>query len=75
MTTAADLLDHTPLNRGKYIGDTPSDIAGLDPDYLAWAYERWTPKPCSELLYRECLKDIAESNRQRRVERDQDRED
>lgn len=74
MTTAADELDHTPLHKGKYIGQTPSDIAGLDPDYLAWAYEHWSQKPCSELLYKECLRDVADESRSRRVARDQDHE-
>lgn len=74
MTTAADELDHTPLHRGKYIGQTPSDVAESDPGYIAWAYETWTPKPCSELLYKECLKDVANEARSRRVARDQDRD-
>ena len=69
MNTPGEVLDHTPLSYGIYTGKTPNDIAERDPDYLCWAYEEWTPKPCSELLYRECLKDVAESNRQRRVER------
>ena len=60
-----DQLDHQPLNRGKYIGQTPSDIAEIDPDYLRWAYEKWLPKPCSELLYKACLDDLRESTRQR----------
>ena len=72
MTTAADELDHTPLNRGKYIGKTPSHVAERDPAYVVWAYENWTPKPCSELLYKECKKDAEEDLRQRRVARDQD---
>ena len=72
MNTPAEQLDHTPLNRGKYIGKTPSDVAERDPAYVAWAYEKWMPKPCSELLYRECLKDLREENRQYRVSRDQE---
>ena len=71
MTTPGEVLDHTPLHKGKYIGQTPNEVAERDPDYLCSAYERWTPKPCSELLYKACLADIAESDRQRRVDRDQ----
>lgn len=67
-----DELDHTPLHKGKYAGQTPSDVAERDPGYLAWAYEAWTPKPCSELLYKECLRDVADESRSRRVARDQD---
>jgi hypothetical protein len=72
MTTAAEQLDHTPLHKGKYIGKTPSQVAERDPAYLVWAWENWTPKPCSELLFKECRKDAAEETRQRRVARDQD---
>lgn len=75
---AAEQLDHTPLKKGQYGtkhksgGLTPSQVAELDPAWLVWAYEAWNPKPCSQLLYRECVKEIEEGQRQNRVARDQD---
>lgn len=72
--TPDEQLDHTAVSRGKYSGRTPDQIAQRDASYLVWMYENWTPKPCSALLYRECRKDLAESQRSERVSRDQDRE-
>lgn len=60
MTTPEDELDHTPFDRGKYKGKTPSDVAEKDPEYIVWAYDNWTPKPCSKLLYQDCLRDLGE---------------
>jgi hypothetical protein len=71
--TEGELLDHTPINKGKKHRDrTPSVIAELDPEWLVWAYEHWDPKPCSKALYDDCVKDVAEQRRQGRVARDQD---
>lgn len=75
--TAAESLDHSPMAKGKYgpkrgNGNTPNWVAEHDPEYLVWAYENWDPKPCSHLLYLECIKDVGESKRQERVARDQD---
>jgi len=78
MTKAED-LDHTPLSKGKYGrihktgGLTPSRVAEIDPSYLVWCYENWVPKPCSELLYRDCLKDIRRSPGQRESEEEEER--
>lgn len=70
-------LDHTPMDRGKYgpqgQNKTPSEVADIDPRYLAWAYEKWTPAPCSQLLYRACADDIADADRQSGVSADQAR--
>lgn len=70
--TPGEQLDHAVLNRGKYIGKTPSEVSERDPAYIVWAYENWVPKPCSELLYKECLNDVRQEAQQRRVARDQD---
>lgn len=72
-----DQLDHTPMPRGKYSASrgnprTPDWVAEHDPGYLVWAWSAWSERPCSDLLYRECKKDVAESKRQERVARDQD---
>lgn len=75
--TAAEQLDHSIMTRGKYsLGrgnpQTANWVAEHDPGYLVWAYESWTPKPCSDLLYRECKREVEEDRRQSRVARDQD---
>jgi uncharacterized protein CbrC (UPF0167 family) len=48
-------LDHTPLNKGKYQGQTPSQVAEHDPGYIVWASENWDHKICSDVLARTCL--------------------
>lgn len=75
--TAAEALDHSPMRKGKYGPDrgnskTPNQVAEIDPSYLVYAYDTWTDKPCSNLLYRECVKDVADNKQQMRVARDQD---
>ena len=67
-------LDHTPVGKGKYATLTPDQIAQKYPDYMIWAFEKWMPKPCSELLYKECVKDMADYWQQHGVTRDQDYE-
>ena len=62
MTTADDTLDHSPFGKGKYARQTPSDVAEKDPSYVVWAYESWDPKPCSKLLYEDCLREAREAN-------------
>ena len=74
----ADDLDHSPMQRGKYgpaKGNprTPDWVAEHDPGYLVWAYDTWTDRPCSELLYRECVKDVADNRQSLRVALDQDK--
>lgn len=59
-------LDHRPLGKGRYAAKTASEVAQLDPQYLCWAYENWTPKPCSKLLYDDCQEEL----RQERVAKD-----
>lgn len=54
---AAELLDHSPITKGKYKGKTPNQISELDPSYLVWAYKNWSPKPCSKLLADSCRED------------------
>lgn len=71
-------LDHTPMTKGKYGPArrgkpmSPNDIAEVDPGYLVWAYETWSPKPCSFVLYRECKSEIDAERQHRRVAKDQD---
>lgn len=72
--STADNQDHTPVGPGKHAGKTWSDIAEIDPAYVVWAHDTWHPDAgvCSDLLYRECVNDVAENRRQTRVSRDQD---
>lgn len=70
--TQGEQLDHTPLNKGRYQDLTASQVAEKDPAYLVWAYESWTPKPCSDLLYRDCKADVSRDLQHHRVARDQD---
>lgn len=72
MTTAED-LDHTPARWSKkYPGLTPSQIAEKDPQYIVWAYGAINPKPCSDLLFKDCKADVARDRQSMRVARDQD---
>lgn len=73
--THDELLDHSPLRGGKHPGKTPSEVAEKDPGYIVWAYETWSNKPCSALLYQACKTDFDEELRQRRVSRDQNDND
>lgn len=73
----AENLDHSPMNRGKYgpaKGNprTPNWVAEHDPSYMVWAFNAWADKPCSPLLYRECVKDADDNRRSVRVAIDQD---
>lgn len=72
MTTAED-LDHTPAHWSKkYPGLTPSEIAKKDPRYLVWVYGAIDPKPCSEVLFKDCKADVDRGRQSLRVGRDQD---
>lgn len=51
-------LDHTPLPRGQYQGQTPSQVAEHDPAYIVWLSENWNDKMVSDLLVRACMEDI-----------------
>jgi hypothetical protein len=51
---ADELLDHTPIRIGKYKGHTPDKVSEVDPSYIVWSYENWSPKPCSKALYEAC---------------------
>jgi len=65
-------LDHTPWVKGKYKGRTADEVAQIDPSYLVWAYEAWSPKPCSAILYKDCKADVARDRQSYRVAKDQD---
>ncbi len=64
-------LDHTPMTCRKHAGKTPSHVADVDPSYLVWAYETWSTKPCSKMLYQECVWDVQEARQQNNVSREQ----
>jgi hypothetical protein len=75
--TESEALDHSPMKRGKYSAlrgnpKTPNQVAEIDPAYIVWAFDAWDSRPCSHLLYRECVKDIADNKQSLRVARDQD---
>lgn len=75
--SADEDLDHSVMPRGKFgpkqgNPQTANWVAEHEPQYLVWAFENWTPKPCSDLLYRECRKDVAENQRHGRVAKDQE---
>lgn len=67
-------LDHGRMGKGKYFERSPNWVAEEDPGYLIWAYENWTKKPCSKLLYDACVKERDEGLRQQWVSKDQDYE-
>ncbi len=73
-----DDIDHAPMQKGRYsartlkVPLTPDDVSALDPSYLVWAYETWEPKPCSKLLYDECVAEVAADRNQKRVSDEQD---
>lgn len=50
-------LDHTPMKEGKYKGQTPSQIAEHDPQYIVWMSEHFTDKKVSDVLVRACMED------------------
>lgn len=51
-------LDTTPLTFGKYKGQTPEDVAELDPSYIVWLFDTVTPKRCSKALALACEDEI-----------------
>lgn len=53
-------VDNLPLTFGKYRGQTPNQIADIDPWYIEWMYENVKNAPCTESLYLRC-KDIIEN--------------
>lgn len=74
--TADEQLDHSVMRQGKYStarGNprTANWVAEHDAAYLVWAWESWSPKPCSHLLYRECKREVEDDKQQGRVARDQ----
>lgn len=46
--------DKTPLEFGKYKGQTPEKICLVDPGYLVWAYESIGEHVCSREMYLAC---------------------
>lgn len=53
-------LDRSPLVFGKYIGQTPEEIAEEDPAYIVWMYENIKPRRCSKDLAIACEQDDRE---------------
>lgn len=50
-------LDHTSLTFGQYKGQTPSQIAEHDPQYIVWLSENMD-RPCvSDVLARTCAEE------------------
>ena len=58
-------LDHLPLNRGKFRGRTPSEVAEIEPSYITVVLASWNPKVCSDALIRDCQRDLDASDRGR----------
>lgn len=57
MSVSDEELDHTPLKDGRYKGQTPSQVAEHDPEYIIWLSETFTEKMVSDVLVRSCLED------------------
>lgn len=57
------MKDKEVLTFGKYKGKTPEEVARIDPEYLAWAYNNITPKPCSRALYEDYEQDSYEDGK------------
>jgi len=53
------LLDDTPLTFGRLAGNTPNQIANVEPSYIVWLYENLDKRVCTTKLYEEC-KNIVE---------------
>lgn len=53
-------LDHTPLQFGKYKGQTPSQIAEHDPRYLIWLAGESDMPIASDLLVADCQQELDE---------------
>jgi hypothetical protein len=51
-------LDHTVLTFGKYKGQTPSQIAEHDPQWLVWLAGQRSEKVASSALLKSCQEDI-----------------
>lgn len=60
--------DHWRLNRGKYRGKTPSEVAEIDPGYVVWIAENWDDHPVSDALVRDCKRDLENAARGRHEE-------
>lgn len=56
--TKDEELDHTPLDFGKYRGQTPDQIAAIDPGYVVWLRREVYPPIVSRLLASECEKEL-----------------
>lgn len=46
--------DRTPLTFGKFKGNTPEEIAEIEPSYVVWMYDNVDKKLCSKALYLAC---------------------
>jgi len=51
-------LDHTPLTFGQYKGQTPSQIAEHDPEYLIYAATTWDKPIASDVLIKACKDEL-----------------
>ena len=51
-------IDSIPLSFGKYINQTPEQVAERDPQYILWMYDNIKPKPCTKQLRDYCEMDI-----------------
>jgi hypothetical protein len=51
--SATSFIDDSPLQFGKYIGQTPNQIAEHSPGYIRWLYET-IPGNVSRELYLAC---------------------
>jgi len=55
------LLDDTPLTFGKHKGETPNDIAVVNPQYVVWMYDNMNRKFCTMELRNKC-EDMSHGN-------------
>lgn len=51
-------LDHAPMKFGKYKGQSPSQIAEHDPQWLVWLAGERSEPVASNALIRTCVVDI-----------------
>lgn len=68
------LLDDTPLTFGKLAGNTPNQIAEVEPSYIVWLHENLDKMVCTNKLYEHC-KDIVESYPETSYEDEKDLDD
>lgn len=47
-------LNDIPLHFGKYRGQTPNQVAAIDPQYIVWIHAAVLPSPCTRELALDC---------------------